>query len=499
MKIKTTCIWLYILLVTLASCKKERPLSDSKSLLSFKIEKAYNHKLTEDIIADIVEQDIVIQIPEEVGPDQLIATFTHNGKNVLVNEVIQQSGVSENNFFNELTYVVEAANGSTTTYLVKANITSAPQADVVPHIYITIAGNAEIVSKDKYLDATIKIDGQGIFPDYEGTTRIKGRGNSTWYQPKKPYRIKLDDKASLLGLAEEKDWVLLANYLDETLMLNAVAMKIGKQLDMPYTNSIIPVDLSINGTYRGSYMFTEQVEVSKTRINIEDGGEHLELDVNYDEPPYQFKSDRLKLPVMIKYPELEDLEKKEAEATFEKMKSDFNAFEHTIFLSDFPSSNPSVIDITSVADYLIVNLLTANGEIGHPKSVKMYRPKNEPYYMGPIWDFDWAFSYDGQSTHFHSFNEKTISLSDQSFFGRLLANEQTKALFKSRWAVYKRDRLPLLLSYIDSYADIIEESWEKDRIRWGKSDRPDFRQLIDKLKNWIKGRAQYMDRFAADL
>ena len=45
--------------------------------------------------------------------------------------------------------------------------------------------------------------------------KIRGRGNSTWsYFPKKPYRIKLDEKSEVLGLKSDKDWIVLANYND---------------------------------------------------------------------------------------------------------------------------------------------------------------------------------------------------------------------------------------------------------------------------------------------
>ena len=80
---------------------------------------------------------------------------------------------------------------------------------------------APIDSKDNYINATITIEGNDWGEDYTGTTRIRGRGNSTWGMPKKPYRLKLDESTSILGLLPEKDWVLLANYIDPTLMLNS--------------------------------------------------------------------------------------------------------------------------------------------------------------------------------------------------------------------------------------------------------------------------------------
>lgn len=131
---------------------------------------------------------------------------------------------------------------------------------VIPHIYIETAGAVDVVSKDNYINGTVRVDGKGVNTDLAiNTMRIKGRGNSTWNKPKKPYRIKLDAAASVLGLQSAKDWVLLANWQDYTFMTNAIAMKIGKQLGMPYTNTIIPVDVTINGKYAGNYTLTEQI------------------------------------------------------------------------------------------------------------------------------------------------------------------------------------------------------------------------------------------------
>ena len=51
---------------------------------------------------------------------------------------------------------------------------------------------------------------------YDGKIEIKGRGNSTWGLPKKPYKIKLDSKTNLFSMGKNKHWVLLANYYDSS-------------------------------------------------------------------------------------------------------------------------------------------------------------------------------------------------------------------------------------------------------------------------------------------
>ena len=89
------------------------------------------------------------------------------------------------------------------------------------------------------------------------------------YYNKKPYRIKLGAKAALLGLAANKDWVLLANYRDPTNFMNAVTFDMARYMGMPYTNSNRFVEVTLNGTYIGMYRFTEQIEQGESRVNID--------------------------------------------------------------------------------------------------------------------------------------------------------------------------------------------------------------------------------------
>ena len=152
----------------------------------------------------------------------------------------------------------------------------------VAQLNIETQYKAPILGKEKehYVNFTMTIDSENDEWDYEGTGRIRGRGNSTWlWYPKKPYRMKLDEKASILGLAEEKDWVLLANYRDPTHLMNTFVFTAGNELGLPYTNHSRFVEVTLNGEYIGLYQLTEQVEQGKTRVNVADeGGLLISLD-----------------------------------------------------------------------------------------------------------------------------------------------------------------------------------------------------------------------------
>lgn len=53
------------------------------------------------------------------------------------------------------------------------------------------------------------------------------------------------------------------------------------------------------------------------------------------------------------------------------------------------------LDMESFVNYMLVYNICGNREILWPKSLYMYkRSIDDVYHFGPVWDFDWAFSYD---------------------------------------------------------------------------------------------------------
>ena len=476
-------------------------ISDSENaFISFGFLKENNPLLVQDITANITGNKIEISIPSVTA--DLVATFEANAFEVTVGGIEQENNVTVNDFSKPVTYTLISEKGVINKYTVSLTWTSP-----IPHIVINTDNSAEIVSKDDYVYADLAITANGWGEDFSGRTRIRGRGNSTWGLPKKPYRLKLDDDAVILGLAEEKDWVLLANYLDPTLMLNAVAFKIGELLELKYTNHAIPVDLTVNGKYVGNYMLTEQVERSKTRVNIhKEKGVLLELDTNYDED-FQFKSTNYGLPVMIKDPDLNDFEGAKRDELFQKIKDDFQQFENEVASSLFPNNSyKDFIDIESLVKYLIVYDLTLNMEINHPKSTYMYKDEKGKYFMGPLWDFDWAFDYENGGVHFASYNKPlfrqlTSNSTGYTFFSRFMEDPEIKALYKTTWEAFHAQKMTSLLAYVEFYEAQITDSQKKDVETWKNAANypgtTNYSYKINQLKNWLESRAGDIDSYVS--
>jgi hypothetical protein len=475
---------------TLISCSRsvtddDTPLVEEEviEISEFYFAKEKNPTLSADLI---LEEDNGLYTGElpKYHSKNLIPTFKTNASKVLVNNLAQESGATARDFSQPVTYSFVGAKGAKKDVTIRLNWTSFE----IPQFHINIEGGQEVVQKETYLKASLRIDGKTFYSNFEASTRIRGRGNSTWGQPKKPYRLNLDSKASILGLPEAKNWVLLANFLDPSLMCNAVAMRIGRDLQVPFTNDIIPVDVTINGTYRGSYVLTQHLEVASNRINITDNGYLFELDDYFDED-FQFRSANYNLPVMIKSPELDEQDE------IAPIKTEFEQLESLIFAANFPNSGyRDKLDIDVFARYLMVYILTGNEELNHPKSTYMHKVPTGKFSFGPIWDFDWAYGFEGSGNHFSNPSQEFFWNGNKSgtrFFNRLLSDPEVKKAFKTHWESYKVNHFNNLIRFVDEYSNIIKESKARDEMIWKKGKNFDVE--VVRLKNYLNSRKTYID------
>ena len=135
--------------------------------------------------------------------------------------------------------------------------------------------------------------------------QVKVRGNWTTSYDKKPLRLKFAEKQNLLNLnggAEMKNWVLLAEFKDNSMLRNKTALEIARGLLEPdglYAADAAFVEVYINQEYWGVYLLTEQQQVNRNRIDIAAPkkdetdpmtGYFLEFDGNYqnEDPLHQF-------------------------------------------------------------------------------------------------------------------------------------------------------------------------------------------------------------------
>ena len=144
----------------------------------------------------------------------------------------------------------------------------------LPHVYINTFDGKDVTSKKAEVSVNLyMVDEKDSVAVYDSIA-IRGRGNSTWNLEKKPYRIKFKEKTRFLGheRANAKKWTLLANHGDKSLIRNALASYIGDLCGQVFTPGARFVDLTMNGVYQGCYQISDQIEVRKKRVDIEEQG-----------------------------------------------------------------------------------------------------------------------------------------------------------------------------------------------------------------------------------
>lgn len=492
---------------------------------SFKFNNKFNSSLFEDIFFNIDENRLTATVGH-IGKYMTPSFQTDRPATVLADGIEQASKVSRLRFDREISYsVIDSACLVLTKE--KEGFVMLPNrreytvsvdwlADNgnVPRIDINIDGGKKVTSKKTYLHAQITIDGGGVFDNMQDSVYIRGRGNDTWdgaNGKKNPYRLKFDEKRKPLGMKNGKNWVLLANYMDPTLMTNSVAMKAGQMVGAAYTNHAVPVELYINGEYCGSYVFTEQVGIHNNSVDLPDNTTLLELDTYYDEEN-KFVSEVFKFPVNIKNPEYILSSAIRGRNTNDENEQNLQAPASTIdrYIEDFRQMETAVMEgnadlvlnIDSFVRYIFVYDVTFNMELNHPKSVYLHKTyTGTKYVFGPVWDFDWGFSYE-MGGYFSQYNVPVIypkfnsgtSWKDGSgytFFLNVMTQEKVMKAYYRLWRNFiENDGLQEMLDYIDSYSSYANSSFQNNEEarfgNWGYS------YYIANMKYWLQNRVNYI-------
>ncbi len=368
------------------------------------------------------------------------------------------------------------------------------QGTGLPTVFINTPDGKKIDSKEVWMEgAELKIyTGDGEL-DYEGVIEVRGRGNSTWGYPKKPYTFKLAKKAEVLGMPKHKRWILLANWKDRTIMRNDATFWLSRQTEsLDYTVRGEYVELVLNGKHQGNYYLCEQIKIDENRVNInEDTGFIIEWDTYFDEDK-KFKSPRFDLPYQIKEPDAEDI----TDERFNDLQKFVDELE-TILMDENRVKNhewEAYLDMDSAIDFMLVQELTGNRDFYNwwpsagPHSYYLYKEDGGKLFSGPVWDFD-----------FNTYLPYNIEWkgADKMYYQKLWKDPKFKERAVEKWNAGK-DKFYGLLDYIDRQADYIRLSESYNQAMWPISntengdEKMTFQQSVDRMKegfimkfNWI--------------
>lgn len=403
------------------------------------------------------------------------------------------------------------------------------------------SGEMHIVRADGKVDYTGKLD------------RIKGRGNWTWIAEKKPYQLRLDKPADLLNMGEAENWVLLANYYDQSLIRNKITYNMAAHIGLSYTPDNEFIDLYVDGEYLGSYQLCDKIEIGENRIAIHDleketkkvnrdislseypafgqeesnsgtikgyeigvnpkdisGGYILEAEVlaeRYAECTSGFVTDNGQ-KMALKTPDKASREQVEYVSTLTQL------FEDALLAEDGKNIETGkyfyeYMDLDSFVKKYLLEEVSKNVDAVY-SSQFFYKPQDSMstlLYAGPGWDYDRTFGNfngrDGYSmmhaTGLYANNDAT------SFLWYEKAYEQA-AFYDKIVTTYREDFLPylerLVEKDIDAYADYLEASANMNFVRFDILDKESepgcqtgttYEENIAYLKAFVKARTEYLN------
>lgn len=248
-----------------------------------------------------------------------------------------------------------------------------------------------------------------MFVFFDG--KIRGRGNSTWALNKKTYRIKLNEKISLLGEPKDKHWCLLANHFDKTLLRNALAFYVGSMSKLEWTPKSHFVEVMLNGRYNGTYQLTEAIKVNEHRVNIDEDGFLLEIDNHLRDDEIGFTTTRLRFPVRIHEPDVAV-----GDENYMFISNFVQRAEDVLYSTAFLDSNngyASYIDKESFAEWYVISELLDNAEAAGTSYMTL--AKGGKLKAGPLWDFDLSLAC---NPYANEDEEQSLAFDPEVFFVR---------------------------------------------------------------------------------
>ena len=302
---------------------------------------------------------------------------------------------------------------------------------------------------------------------------IRGRGNTTWLQEKKPYSITLAGEADLLGMGKAKEWILLANALDPSHLRNKAVYDLAAKAGMSYTPDCRWVDLYLNGDYAGLYLLSERNEIQPNRVGLQEAGSFLvcrEMEwrlISQNQPHITLDSGAA-------------LRIHDSGVTKADLRRIWQPVDNAILSEDgidpiTGSAWQELIDLDSWVMAYLTGEIFGNVDAGIVSEF-FYRDGTDPsgkIYSGPIWDYDltmgsksawqaeYVQAYFVDRAHIQNFEDTTWAywLNRKPEF-----QDRVKELYQT---VYRPLVQALLDTGLEDYAAQIRQSAALDQRRWG--------------------------------
>ena len=327
---------------------------------------------------------------------------------------------------------------------------------------------------------------------------IKGRGNSSFVMTKSGYKIKLAEKQSLLGMPKDKEWDLISNFRDKSMLQNYITYQLAGILKDEYYPKCKFIELYLNRQYQGIFLLVEHVKVSKNRVNISknDSSFLFEKTSATSTDGTMFTSS---LGYIFKF-----CQPKEPNTKSQKnLKNHIDDFEQFLQSPNIYKLNDirKWIDIDDFIRYYWIQEFTKNVD-GHRRSIFLTWEKtenaDEPIKMGPVWDFDLGY---GNSGDVKAGPEQWL-IRNYGWDRFLFKNNEYKERVKEYWNT-NRPTFVAILDSIDSMSQKLADASANEFKKWPVLENDEsfpffrkfsnYQEAVDTLKHWVKQRIRWID------
>ncbi|PWJ58615.1 MULTISPECIES: CotH kinase family protein [unclassified Fibrobacter] len=367
----------------------------------------------------------------------------------------------------------------------------------IPRLVIETESGRQIRDRETLIPAKLQIYGDRGPQGEILELNIRGRGNSSFTgMPKWGMKLKFNKKQSLLGMPKDKEWALIANSADKTLLKNFITYKLASWLGDEYSPRAEFVELYLNRQYLGVYLLSETVKVSSDRVSLTEGDFSylLELGSTPKENDINiFSSYNTKFT--IKYP------KEPSDSSKQFVTRHINNWEYYLRDSKYRTEKPidDWIDMEDFMRYYWIQEFSKNLDGAFRRSIYITWEKGDKIKYGPVWDFDVAY---GNWTA-DSLRTATDWYVRPSGWNGLIFNN---SLVWNRAKDYWKKNLPVFQSINDSldyYAQILKEPSSNEFKRWPvlentenwtyKEAYSSHQEAVDSLKSWISQRIDWIN------
>lgn len=380
----------------------------------------------------------------------------------------------------------------------------------LPSLEITTAGGAAIESKRESVDAVFHLTTPGSQTEARG--RIRGRGNATWTYEKKPYKIKLDESLSLCGMPANRDWVLLAEYCDKSLLRTMWMCALSDAVGMPYTIRFQYIELTLNGEYLGIYLLSEQIEKARNRVNIADDGYIIEDDHYWGDEPLSFTNTQGKR-YTFKYPDAKDEEITRVSESYYFIRDYVRNMEETLYGPSFCDPEQGYrawLDVDTFVKWYLANELLGNYD---PNFYYVMPTRGARLMMYPLWDFEWSLGLAGRAANGLGWAEPPFESpadieiwSRDKYFERLFQDPAFVDEVRAQWATLKLS-LPDVKDRVRKAAETISVAQKHNFERWPILDQyvsvglialGSWEAEVDYLEDFFDRRVAWFDTFITE-